>query len=172
MCGIAGIVDQSRSEEELREDVTLMAELLRHRGPDDGGVATGPGWALGARRLAIQDLSPAGAQPMVRDGLTLVYNGEVYNFQELRRELEAESHRFRSTSDTEVVLAAFQEWGTDAFARFNGMFALAIVDGERLWLARDRWGKKPLFYARLRDRIVFASELKAIIAVARDKLTI
>src|SRR5262245_32980889 len=125
MCGIAGVIDRTCSQEELTADVAMMTELLRHRGPDDGGVASGQGWALGARRLAIQDLSPAGAQPMVRNGLTAVYNGEVYNFRELRRELEAKSHRFRSTSDTEVVLAAFEEWGTAALARFNGMFALA-----------------------------------------------
>jgi asparagine synthase (glutamine-hydrolysing) len=174
MCGIAGIIDDSGSSEELIDDVTKMTEALRHRGPDDGGVVSGRGWALGARRLAIQDLSSAGAQPMVRNGLTLVYNGEVYNFRELRRELEAKSHRFRSTSDTEVVLAAFQEWGTDAFARFNGMFALAIIDERRrrLWLARDRWGKKPLFLARLRRRLAFASELKAIMGVARGELRI
>jgi asparagine synthase (glutamine-hydrolysing) len=151
-----------------------MAEVLRHRGPDDGGVASGPGWSLGARRLAIQDLSRAGAQPMVRNGLTLVYNGEVYNFRELRRELEANSCRFHSGSDTEVVLAAFEQWGLGAFERFNGMFALAIVDPRRrrLWLARDRWGKKPLFVARVGARLGFASELKSIMRVARGQLTI
>jgi asparagine synthase (glutamine-hydrolysing) len=173
MCGIAGIIDQTRPQEELAAEIAVMTEVLRHRGPDDGGVLTGPGWALGARRLAIQDLSAAGAQPMVRNGLTLVYNGEVYNFRELRRELEVKAHRFRSMSDTEVVLAAFEDWGTEAFARFNGMFALAILDEgrRRLWFARDRWGKKPLFVARLRRRLVFASELKAIMAVARGELT-
>jgi asparagine synthase (glutamine-hydrolysing) len=174
MCGIAGIVDPMAGPEELAADVAVMADLLRHRGPDDGGVASGPGWVLGARRLAIQDLSPAGAQPMAREGLTIVYNGEVYNFRELRRDLEAKGHRFRSGSDTEVVLAAFHEWGTEAFTRFNGMFALAIVDERRrrLWLARDRWGKKPLFIGRVAQRTLFASELKAIMEVARDELRI
>jgi asparagine synthase (glutamine-hydrolysing) len=174
MCGIAGIFDSRRDQERMAIEVGAMADALLHRGPDDGGVASGRGWAVGARRLAIQDLSPAGAQPMRRGKLTIVYNGEVYNFGNLRRELEAKGRRFHSSSDTEVVLAAFEEWGTDAFVRFNGMFALAIVDEHRrcAWLARDRWGKKPLFVARLRDRIVFASELKAIIAVARNELTI
>jgi asparagine synthase (glutamine-hydrolysing) len=174
MCGIAGIFDGRRDHEETVREVAVMTETLLHRGPDDGGVANGPGWALGARRLAIQDLSRAGAQPMVRGSLTIVYNGEVYNFGDLRRELEAKGRRFRSASDTEVVLAAFEEWGTEAFSTFNGMFALSIVDAHRrrAWLARDRWGKKPLFVARLRDRVVFASELKAIVAVAQNELTI
>jgi asparagine synthase (glutamine-hydrolysing) len=174
MCGIAGIFDHRPDQERTAREVGVMTETLVHRGPDDGGVASGLGWALGARRLAIQDLSPAGTQPMTRGRLTIVYNGEVYNFGDLRRELEAKGRRFRSASDTEVVLAAFEEWGTEAFSRFNGMFALAIVDERRrcAWLARDRWGKKPLFVARLRDRIVFASELKAIVAVARNELTI
>jgi len=174
MCGIAGIIDPDAPREELTADVGAMTEALRHRGPDDGGTAAGEGWALGARRLAIQDLSRAGAQPMRRDSLTMVYNGEVYNFKELRSELENKSHRFLSGSDTEVVLAAFREWGTAAFARFNGMFALAIVDSERrrLWLARDRWGKKPLFVGRLRYRLAFASELKSIMQIGRADLRI
>jgi asparagine synthase (glutamine-hydrolysing) len=174
MCGIAGIFDGRRDPERTAREVAAMTEILRHRGPDDGGVVTGIGWAVGARRLAIQDLSQAGRQPMGRGSLTMVYNGEVYNFGDLRRELETKGHRFRSTSDTEVVLAAFEEWGGEAFFRFNGMFALAIVDAQarRAWLARDRWGKKPLFLAHLRDRIAFASELKAIAAIARHELTI
>jgi asparagine synthase (glutamine-hydrolysing) len=108
MCGIAGIFDSSGDPNRTRYDVAAMTGTLVHRGPDDGHVVSGDGWALGARRLAIQDLSPAGRQPMTRGDLTIAYNGEVYNFRELRRELEAHGVRFSSGSDTEVVLAAFQ----------------------------------------------------------------
>jgi asparagine synthase (glutamine-hydrolysing) len=151
-----------------------MTATLVHRGPDDGHVATGLGWALGARRLAIQDPSPSGRQPMTRGDLTIIFNGEVYNFPELRRELEGYGYRFTSGCDTEVVVSAFSRWGTAALSRFNGMFALAIVDARRrrAWLARDRWGKKPLFIARLGDRLVFGSELKAIVALVGDALTV
>jgi asparagine synthase (glutamine-hydrolysing) len=151
-----------------------MTASLVHRGPDDAGFASGDGWALGMRRLAIQDISQAGHQPMrVRD-LTLVFNGEVYNFPSLRRELEGAGYSFRSGSDTEVVLYALEHWGPEALGRFNGMFALALIDERRrqAWLARDRFGKKPLFIARLRGGLAFASELKAIIRIARDELTI
>jgi asparagine synthase (glutamine-hydrolysing) len=170
MCGIAAIFDSSGDRNRTQYDVAAMTETLIHRGPDDGHVVSGEGWALGARRLAIQDLSPAGRQPMTRGDLTIAYNGEVYNFRELRRELEAHGASFSSGSDTEVVLAAFQQWGTAAFSRFNGMFALAIVDRRKrlAWLARDRWGKKPLFVARLSDRVAIASELKAILAVSSN----
>jgi asparagine synthase (glutamine-hydrolysing) len=174
MCGIAAIFDSSGDRDRTQYDVAVMIETLVHRGPDDGHVVSGDRWALGARRLAIQDLSPAGRQPMTRGDLTIAYNGEVYNFRELRRELEAHGANISSGSDTEVVLAAFQRWGTAAFSRFNGMFALAIVDGRRrlAWFARDRWGKKPLFIARLSDRVALASELKAILAVAASDLSL
>lgn len=155
-------------------DVSEMTASLIHRGPDDSGLASGNGWVLGMRRLAIQDISQAGHQPMrVRD-LTLVFNGEVYNFPSLRRELEGFGYIFRSGSDTEVVLYALEHWGTEALIRFNGMFALALIDERRrrAWLARDRFGKKPLFIARLQRGLAFASELKAIMRIARDELTI
>jgi asparagine synthase (glutamine-hydrolysing) len=155
--------------------VTEMTRRLAHRGPDDEGVASGDGWAVGMRRLAVQDTSHAGHQPMSRDGLTLVYNGEVYNFRELRRELTRAGYAFESGSDTEVVLAALHRWGTDALRRFNGMFALALIDParRRALLARDRFGKKPLFVAELPGRVAFASELKAIeLAAGADGLAI
>lgn len=174
MCGIAGIFAVWGESAELEGEVAAMTATLRHRGPDDDGLASGAGWAMGMRRLAVQDLSAAGHQPMSHGNLTIVFNGEVYNFPELRAELERAGHRFRSHSDTEVVLHAFERWGTDAFDRFNGMFALAIVDSARrtAWLARDRFGKKPLFLARIGDRLLFASELKALLAVAADHLTL
>jgi asparagine synthase (glutamine-hydrolysing) len=163
MCGIAGFWGPP--------DSVLLAAMtisLRHRGPDDDGQYEDPVASLGFRRLSIIDLEH-GNQPMSMDGgrLQMVYNGEVYNYRELRMELEAHGHAFRTTSDTEVVLHAYAEWGTECFRRFNGMWALAILDeraiAPKLVLARDHFGIKPLFYARHRGRIVFASEIKAIL---------
>jgi asparagine synthase (glutamine-hydrolysing) len=144
-----------------------MSATLRHRGPDDAGVYVSGPLGLGHRRLSIIDLSPTGHQPMASpDGeVVLVYNGETYNSPELRRELETRGHRFRGSSDTEVVLAAYLEWGEDCFARLNGMFALALWDGRRrrLLLTRDRFGIKPLFLRCADGRLVFGSEIKAIL---------
>lgn len=157
-----------------------MAASLHHRGPDDQGVGlwdadgpadgTGPVGRIGLaqKRLSIIDLSPLGRNPMPWDGgrLWITYNGEVYNFRELRRELEALGARFRSQTDTEVVLAAYDQWGEGCVDRFVGMFAFAIWDAahRRLFLARDRFGKKPLYYAEYAGRLAFGSELKALLA--------
>jgi asparagine synthase (glutamine-hydrolysing) len=174
MCGIAGLLGVTGDPTTAVHEVTEMTASLVHRGPDDAGFASGNGWAIGMRRLAIQDISQAGHQPMRIHDLTLVFNGEVYNFPALRKELEGFGYSFRSGSDTEVVLYALEYWGPEALVRFNGMFALALVDERRrrAWLARDRFGKKPLFIARLRRGLAFASELKAIMRIARDELTI
>jgi asparagine synthase (glutamine-hydrolysing) len=174
MCGIAGVLAAPREQARTVLDVQTMIDTLTHRGPDDSGVAAGEGWALGMRRLAVQDVSHAGHQPMSVRDLSLVFNGEVYNFPELRRELERVGYSFNSGCDTEVVLYALERWGAQALTRFNGMFALALVDDRRrtAWVARDRFGKKPLFVAKLRRGVAFASELKAIIAIAREELTI
>lgn len=174
MCGIAGLLGVSGDPQAAIHDVSKMTASLVHRGPDDAGFASGDGWAIGMRRLAVQDISQAGHQPMTRGDLTIVFNGEVYNFPELREDLAGRGYRFSSGSDTEVVLNAFRCWGTAALPRFNGMFALAIIDPvrERAWLARDRFGKKPMFIARLRRGVAFASELKAILAVAGNELSI
>lgn len=174
MCGIAGLLGVTGDPAAAVHDVSEMTASLVHRGPDDSGLARGDGWVMGMRRLAIQDISQAGHQPMSVRDLTLVFNGEVYNFPSLRRELEGVGCSFRSGSDTEVVLYALEHWGLEALDRFNGMFALALVDEQRrrAWLARDRFGKKPLFIARLRRGLAFASELKAIMRIARDELTI
>ena len=174
MCGIAGSLAHRLPGPEAGERAARMVATLEHRGPDDDGVASGPGWSLGMRRLAIQDPSPAGHQPMTRGDLTIVFNGEVYNFRELRSELERDGVAFASGSDTEVVLAAIERWGTAALERFNGMFALVVVDERRrrALVARDRFGEKPLFLARLGDGILFASELKAILEVERARLSI
>jgi asparagine synthase (glutamine-hydrolysing) len=167
MCGICGVLDFEA--ERLDPDrLARMTASLHHRGPDDGGVHLAPPVGLGHRRLAIIDLSPTGRQPMASpDGqVVLVYNGETYNFPELREELAARGHRFRGTSDSEVVLAAYLEWGEDAFRRLNGMFALALWDARAraLYLARDRFGIKPLFWARHGSALVFGSEIKALLA--------
>jgi asparagine synthase (glutamine-hydrolysing) len=148
--------------------VQKMSEHLRHRGPDDVGLVEMEHLALGHRRLSIIDLSPNAKQPMTSaDGrFVLVYNGEVYNFIELRQELRRLGVNFRSSSDTEVVLYAYIFWGSQCLKRFNGMFALAIWDSreKELFLARDRFGKKPLYYYHHRDGVTFASELTALLA--------
>jgi asparagine synthase (glutamine-hydrolysing) len=168
MCGIAGYYHQPHWE---NAKLTAMVGAIRHRGPDGDGFYFKPqrGVGLGHARLSILDLSPLGAQPMTipGSGSWIVYNGEVYNFIELRRELSERHHRFRSDSDTEVVLSAWLEWGEAAFCRFNGMWALAIYDetADSLLLCRDRYGVKPLYYHRRGDRLVFGSEYKAFLPV-------
>ena len=145
-----------------------MTDKIAHRGPDDEGFYVGKGLALGQRRLAILDLSPLGHQPMFfdRENLVIVFNGEVYNYIEIRQELLAKGYKFRSESDTEVILAAYQEWGSACLNRFNGMWAFVIYDRKKkvLFGARDRLGVKPLYYFCDKDRFIFASEIKAIIA--------
>jgi asparagine synthase (glutamine-hydrolysing) len=174
MCGIAGLLGVTGDPAAAVHDVREMTASLEHRGPDDAGFASGDGWAVGMRRMAIHYIRQAGQHPMCVRDLNLMSNGEVYNFPALRNELEGFGYSFRSGSDTEVVLYALEHWGPEALNRFNGMFALALVDGRRrqAWLARDRFGKKPLFIARLCGGLAFASELKAIMRIARDELTI
>ena len=170
MCGIVGLWDASQelSSDELQATAKRMAKTLLHRGPDDGGtwVDTAAGLGLGHRRLAIVDLSPEGHQPMLSaDGrFAIAFNGEIYNFLELRQQLEQLGHSFRGRSDTEVMLASFCQWGVEeAIRRFNGMFAFALWDREQrcLTLARDRMGEKPLYYGQVGRTLLFASELKA-----------
>jgi asparagine synthase (glutamine-hydrolysing) len=172
MCGIAGILNRGglRGPDDLAASAQRMSDTLRHRGPDDSGVWTSPDRlvTLAHRRLSILDLSPLGRNPMLWDGgrLAISYNGEVYNFHELRADLEQLGHRFRSHTDTEVILAAYDQWGVDCVQRFAGMFAFALWDAprRRLWLVRDRVGKKPLYYAEHGGALWFASELKAFLA--------
>src|SRR5919201_837930 len=166
MCGIAGIFDL-RGRPVADSEVQAMSDEIRHRGPDDAGHYVEQGLGLANRRLAIIDLSRAGHQPMANEdgSLLLVYNGELYNFPELVPLLEARGHRFHSRTDSEVVLHAYEEWGPNCLARFNGMFAFAIWDRrvQRLFLARDRFGIKPLYYALQGGRFLFASEIKALL---------
>jgi asparagine synthase (glutamine-hydrolysing) len=169
MCGIAGIFHPDVPKPVDPARVEAMTEILAHRGPDGSGIWTAPGVGLGHRRLAIVDLSEAGAQPMLTPDrrLAVSFNGMIYNFREVRRELEAKGHRFHTESDTEVILAAWRQWGPDSPTHFNGMFAYALYDAAEdcLFLARDRLGVKPLFYAELSDgALIFASELKGLLA--------
>lgn len=171
MCGLTGFFDASRqsSREELLATVTRMADTLRHRGPDDGGswVDEGAGIAMGHRRLSIIDLSPEGHQPMHSEcgRYVVVFNGEIYNFLELRRELETLGYHFRGHSDTEVLLASVRQWGLrQAVDRFVGMFAFALWDRQEhvLHFVRDRLGIKPLYYGWMGKTFLFGSELKAL----------
>ena len=182
MCGIAGVYSSDHS---VLSKIQGMTEVQAHRGPDGVGhlllgtdarwgecvapsVKTGDFLALGHRRLAILDCTPAGAQPMAssdqRDWIS--YNGEIYNYLELRQELGAQGFCFRTGTDTEVVLAAYRAWGVHCFERFNGMWAIALWDGAKgqLVLSRDRFGVKPLFFAQTSNALVFASEIKGILA--------
>jgi asparagine synthase (glutamine-hydrolysing) len=166
MCGIAGIFNLN-GEPVSQVSLRKMTDAISHRGPDGEGFYADSFIGLGHRRLAIIDLSGAGHQPMVtRDGqYALSYNGEVYNFQELRLELESLGYQFRSRTDSEVVLYAYAEWKETALNRFNGMFAFAIWDRNRqeLFLARDRYGIKPLYYTLQGNTFLFGSEIKAIL---------
>ena len=176
MCGIAGIFD-TRSQRPIdRELLARMTDALEHRGPDDRGLHFAPGIGLGHRRLSIIDLSPLGHQPLFNeDGTVCVtFNGEIYNFPALVDQLQALGHRFRSRCDTEVIVHAWEEWKEDCVRHFQGMYAFAVWDepNQTLFLARDRFGEKPLYYSLLADgQFIFGSELKALLVhpgVRRD----
>ncbi len=180
MCGIAGVLqlDGNAEPAALERRARAMSATLLHRGPDDEGSWSDERGevALAHRRLAIVDLSPLGRNPMSWDGgrLQITFNGEIYNYRELRAELERRGCAFRSHTDTEVILAAYDEWGLQAIDRFAGMFAFALWDAarRRLWIARDRVGKKPLYYTVDGERLAFASELKALLTDPRLPRTI
>lgn len=173
MCGIAGILSSRPAPVDA---VERMVDRMRHRGPDDAGISAPlANVAVGSARLSIIDLSPAGHQPMASEngGVWIVFNGEVYDFRALRAELERSGHRFRSRTDTEVVLHAYEEWGADCVRHLRGMFAFAVVDGRaagpggnglKVLLARDPLGIKPLYYAAGGGALIFASEVRALLA--------
>src|SRR5205823_1975778 len=170
MCGISGFLLSRASLPRAAAEARLWAMIgtLRHRGPDDEGVWTDGRTGLGHARLSIIDLSPAEHQPMASadDNVWITYNGEIYNFAEIRPELEALGYAFRSRSDTEVIVNGWHAWGPGIFSRLRGMFALALWDRrtQRLILARDRIGKKPLYYARIGSAFLFGSEIKSLLA--------
>jgi asparagine synthase (glutamine-hydrolysing) len=179
MCGIAGFADRPFERGSLsnaESDLALvhgMCEVIRHRGPDDEGIHVEEGVGLGMRRLSIIDLS-TGHQPIHNEDRTvwIVFNGEIYNYRELRAELQQAGHRFYTSSDTETIVHAYEQWGEHAFGRLRGMFGLAIWDRVRrtLFVARDRAGIKPLYYAERGDRLFFGSEIKSLlIAGAADR---
>jgi asparagine synthase (glutamine-hydrolysing) len=167
MCGIAGQYCMQGGEPDKR----LLAEMSRrlaHRGPDGEGTYFSGNVGLAHRRLAIIDLSDDGLQPMCNDdrSICLVFNGEIYNYIELREELREKGHRFASQSDTEVIIHAYEEWGRDCLARFNGMWAFALYDGRKqeIFCSRDRFGIKPFYYTRVNGSFLFASEIKALLS--------
>lgn len=168
MCGILGTIP-STDYQFFKNSL----DTLTHRGPDDFGIENmNSNVSLGHRRLSILDISPTGRQPMKNDDerYTIVFNGEIYNFLELRSDLKKLGYHFKSSSDTEVLLKAYIEWGAKCVLKFNGMWAFAIWDDTKkeLFLSRDRYGKKPLFYAQIEDKFVFASEMKAIFPYLKD----
>ncbi|MES2446438.1 MAG: asparagine synthase (glutamine-hydrolyzing) [Bacteroidota bacterium] len=164
MCRIAGIIDSNRNLDQIQADVKSMCDALAHGGPDDEGLtAINELTVFGHRRLAIIDLSSAGHQPMMNGNLTLTYNGEIYNYKELKEELLKLNFTFKTNTDTEVILIGFKAWGTTLFAKLRGMFAFALNDSEekKTYLVRDEMGIKPLYYSCRPKLLIFSSEVKA-----------
>lgn len=163
MCGIGGIINFNGQPVE-RADLKLMTDAIKHRGPDGEGFYIRENVGFGHRRLAIIDLSEAGAQPMTRFGCAITYNGEIYNYIEIRQELEKKGIVFTTRTDTEVILAAYHVWGKDCVQRFNGMWSFALHDLEKqqVFFSRDRFGEKPFYYTNQRGRFIFCSEIKGL----------
>src|SRR5919197_449491 len=172
MCGIAGQFDFQRREPAKRETIVRMACSIAHRGPDEEGFFVAGPVGLGFRRLSIIDLA-GGHQPMsdAEETVWIIFNGEIYNYKELRSELQGKGHQFRTNSDTEVIIHGYKEWGTDVFNHLNGMFGLAIWDvpNQRLVIARDAMGIKLIYYRLSDGRITFGSEIRAILAAEDSK---
>jgi len=171
MCGIAGIASSDRAHRIEESEVHRMCQAIVHRGPDDEGIFVKQNTGLGMRRLSIIDLV-GGHQPIFNEdrSVWIVFNGEIYNFIHLRRELESSGHRFSTNSDTEVIVHLYEEMGSECVQKLRGMFAFALYDERRrkLLIARDRLGKKPLHYAQVNERLLFGSEIKSILAVAPE----
>src|SRR5215210_4981253 len=169
MCGIAGFIEQNEITPPAEREILLdkMCKIITHRGPDEQGAIVKNRAALGMRRLSIIDLK-SGQQPIFdcSGNLAIVFNGEIYNFLELKKDLQSRGHKFKTNSDTETIVHAYEEFGADCVRHLRGMFAFAIYDfrEESLFIARDRVGKKPLFYSLTkRGNFVFGSELKVLI---------
>jgi len=167
MCGIAGLVEFENQVADLSTLMEKMGDAIRHRGPDASGVYSDSSVGLVHRRLSIIDLNETGSQPMSSPSgrFVIVFNGEIYNFKILRSQLEEEGISFNGTSDTEVLIALYEKYGSDCLSMLNGMFAIAVWDKKEqsLFLARDRLGKKPLYYYYDQKKFLFASEIKAIL---------
>ena len=173
MCGIVGIISKNRiCKEAVKDIIEQMTNTLIHRGPDGYGYYYGENFVFGHRRLAIVDLSEAGKQPMeYMDRYVITYNGEIYNYIELKEELKANGYRFHTKTDTEVIMASYDFWGADCLKKFNGMWAFVIYDKKRniFFMSRDRFGKKPFYYYRDNNTFIFASEIKAILTHPKIK---
>jgi len=167
MCGIAGIFDLRKNKKISKQTLLSMCNSMVHRGPDDSGIVILNNLGLGHRRLSIIDLSKKGRQPMSDDKkeIWIVFNGEIYNFREIKDELIKKNYNFKSKSDTEVIIYAYKEWGIDCIKKFNGMFSFALFDVKKneLFLVRDRLGIKPLYYTKINNSFIFSSEIKAIL---------
>tara|TARA_B100002019_G_C21272817_1_gene603389 strand:- start:3527 stop:5407 length:1881 start_codon:yes stop_codon:yes gene_type:complete len=171
MCGINGII--SFSNQSFDQEIHLMNKNLEHRGPDGSGVLKFKNLYLGHTRLSIQDLSTKGSQPMSNDGNTwIIYNGEIYNFKEIKIELENIGYKFYSETDTEVILNSYKEWGEECFLKFNGMWAFAILDKKKneLTISRDRYGVKPCYIFKNSNKFIFSSEIKPILSITNEAL--
>ena len=170
MCGISGIVDKNNNSVS-REKIQKINNLANHRGPDGEGYYLGNNFAIGHRRLSIIDLSSSGAQPMTYlDNYVITYNGEIYNYKELKIELSDQGYTFHSKTDTEVILASYDCWGKNCVKKFNGMWAFTIFDKRKniLFCSRDRFGIKPFYFYQNKDFFVFGSEIKQLLPEVND----
>jgi len=174
MCGICGVVNFDRSPVNPA-DLRAMMSSMKHRGPDDEGIHVDNNVGFGHVRLSILDLSEAGHQPMFfgDNQYCITYNGEIFNYLELRSELSSK-YEFKTNTDTEVVLASYIEWGEKCLDKFNGMWAFAIHDrrNNQIYLSRDRYGIKPLYYYKSKNSLIFASEIRALVKVLKENLTV
>ena len=169
MCGIAGIIE--RKSDVKFDDLHRMTQIIDHRGPDSEGHFVDGKLGLGHRRLAIIDLSSAGHQPMIDDELVIVFNGEIYNYREIKVELQKKGFLFKTESDTEVIIQAYKCWGEDCISKFNGMWSLAIYDKnkKKIFMSRDRFGIKPFYYYQTKDTFYFGSEIKQLLLFIPEK---
>lgn len=171
MCGISGVINKNNYKIK-KEEIKSINDLIYHRGPDDEGFYFGKNFAFGHRRLSILDLSSDGHQPMTYlDKYVITYNGEVYNYLEIKEELQKDGYTFCSHTDTEVILASYDKWGENCVNRFNGMWAFAIYDKEKniIFCSRDRFGVKPFYYTEIDNNFVFGSEIKQLLEFYEDR---
>lgn len=171
MCGISGIINKYEKSVD-KDEIQKINDLISHRGPDDEGFYFEKNFAFGHRRLSILDLSSDGHQPMhYLDKYTITYNGEIYNYLEIKEELLKDGYAFKSNTDTEVILASYDKWGENCVNKFNGMWAFAIYDKEKeiIFCSRDRFGIKPFYYTKIDDKFVFGSEIKQLLEFYEER---